>query len=147
MQEKKERRNSKTSRIRSKQTSHRTSNAASSKPERNFNVKDKTDGRHLSNFVYRHECKNKKCNHSYIGETSRRRVIRTEEHGGRDKQSWIFKHSSTTKHPRAKDDNFEILATNFPDRRRRKLVEAMFIRDQKPSLNIQKKSYRLTLFA
>ena len=50
-------------------------------------------------------------------------MLRTEEHGGKDKQSWIFKHSSTTKHPKAKDDNFEILATNYPDRRKRKLAE------------------------
>ena len=86
------------------------------KLSQNFNVKDKVDGKHLSNFVYRHTCKNKKFNESYIGETSRRRVIRTEEHGGRDKQSWIFKHSSTTKHPKAKDENFEVLATNYADR-------------------------------
>ena len=117
------------------------------KLSKNFNVKDRTDEKHLSNFVYRHECKNKKCQHSYIGETSRRRVLRTEEHGGKDKQSWIFKHSSTTKHPKAKDDNFEILATNYPDRRKRKLAEAMFIRDQRPSLNVQKESYKLALFA
>ena len=116
------------------------------KLSQNFNVKDKVDGKHLSNFVYRHTCKNKKCDESYIGETARRRVIRTEEHGGRDKQSWIFKHSSTTKHPKAKDENFEVLATNYADRRRRKLAEAMFIRDEKPSLNVQRDSYKLVLF-
>ena len=55
-------------------------------------------------------------------------------------------HSSTTKHPKAKDEHFEVLATNYADRRRRKLAEAMFIRDRKPSLNIQKESYRLKLF-
>ena len=63
-----------------------------------------------------------------------------------DVSSWIYKHSSTTKHPRAKDEDFEVLATNYPDRRRRKLAEAMFIRDLKPSLNKQKESYKLVLF-
>ena len=116
------------------------------KLSQNFSVKDKVNEKHLSNFIYRHECRNKKCNHSYIGETSRRKVLRTEEHGGKDKQSWIYKHSSTTKHPKAKDEHFEVLATNYADRRRRKLAEAMFIRDRKPSLNIQKESYRLKLF-
>ena len=82
----------------------------------------------------------------YIGETARRKVIRTAEHGGKDKDSWIYKHSSTTKHPRAKDEDFEVLAINYPDRRRRKLAEAMFIRDLKPSLNKQKESYKLVLF-
>ena len=117
------------------------------KLSRNFNVKDKVDQCHLSNFIYRRDCKNKKCKHGdYIGETARRKVIRTEEHGGKDKQSWIYKHSSTTKHPRAKDEDFEILATNYPDRRRRKLADAMYIRDMKPSLNQQKESYKLALF-
>ena len=72
--------------------------------------------------------------------------LRTEEHGGKDKQLWIYKHSATTKHPCAKDEDFEILASNYPDRRRRKLAEAMYIRDLKPSLNQQKESYKLALF-
>ena len=111
-----------------------------------FNIKDKVDSNHLSNFIYHHKCRNKKCKDSYIGETARRRINRTTEHGGKDKESWIFKHSSSTKHPRAKDENFEVLATNYDDRRKRKLAEAMFIRDLKPSLNKQKESYKLALF-
>ena len=117
------------------------------KISRNFNIKDKVDGKHLSNFIYRRpDCKNKKCNlGDYVGETSRRRILRTGEHGGKDKQSEIFKHSSTTKHPRVKDEDFEVLATGYPDRRRRRLCEAMYIRDLKPALNKQKDSYRLQL--
>ena len=117
------------------------------KISKNFNIKDKIDGQHLSNFIYKHVCENKKCTDSYIGETARRRIIRTEEHGGKDKDSWIYKHSSQTKHPKAKDRTFEILATNYADRRKRKLAEALFIRDERPSLNKQKDSYQLKLFA
>ena len=117
------------------------------KLSRHFNVKDKVDGKHLSNFIYRRNCKNKKCDRGdYVGETARRRVLRTGEHGGKDKNSWIYKHSSTTKHPRAKDEDFEVLATGYPDRRKRRLAEAMFIRDLKPALNHQKESYKLSLF-
>ena len=43
------------------------------------------------------------------------------------------------KHPRAKDDDFEVLATNYQDRRRKKLAEAIHI-------NQQKESYKLALF-
>ena len=117
-----------------------------SKISKHFNLKDKTDKKHLSNFIYKHSCKNKKCNESYIGETARRKVKRTEEHAGKDKNSHIFIHSNTTKHPRAKDENFEVLAVNYPNRRKRKLAEAMFIRDTKPTLNQQKESYKLALF-
>ena len=111
-----------------------------------FSLKDKTKKEHMSNFIYRHKCKNKKCKDDYCGETSRRRTKRTGEHSGKDKKSHIFLHSSSTKHPRAKDDDFEVLATNYPDRRKRKLAEAMFIRDLKPTLNKQKDSFRLALF-
>ena len=100
-----------------------------------------------SNFIYHHKCANKKCKDSYIGETARRRTLRTEEHGGKDKNSWIFKHSSSTKHPRAKDSHFEVLASNYDNKRKRRLAEAMYIRDMKPTLNIQKESYKLVLFA
>ena len=112
-----------------------------------FNIKDAVDKQHFSNFIYKRECRNKKCKESYIGETARRRIVRTSEHGGKDHNSWIFKHSSSTKHPRAKDEDFEILASNYNDRRKRKLAEAMIIRDMKSTLNQQKESFKLSLFA
>ena len=73
--------------------------------------------------------------------------MRTGENGGTDKESWIFKHSNKTKHPKAKDKNFKILGTNYDNRRKRRIAEALFIRDLKPTLNKQKESYKLTLFA
>ena len=117
-----------------------------SKLSKNFSLKDKVNKKHLSNFIYKHNCKNKKCKHNYVGETARRKVKRVEEHAGKDKKSHIFQHSRSTKHPRAKYENFEILATNYPNRRKRKLAEAMYIRDLKPTLNKQKESYKLALF-
>ena len=99
-------------------------------------------------IYYKPGCRNKKCRKGdYIGETARRRILRTGEHAGKDKNSWIFKHSASTKHPKARDQDFEVLATNYQDRRKRRLAEAMFIRDLKPALNQQKESYKLTLFA
>ena len=112
-----------------------------------LNIKDAVDKQHLSNFIYKRECRNKKCKESYIGETARRRTVRTSEDGGKDHNSWIFQYSSSTKLPRAKDEDFEILASNYNDRRKRKLAEAMFIRDMKPTLNQQKESFKLSLFA
>ena len=116
------------------------------KLSRYFSLKDPLDKRHLSNFIYMHECQNKKCDEDYVGETGRRSEKRTGEHAGKDKNSHIFQHSKRSRHPKAKRENFKILATNYPDRRKRKLAEAMYIRDLKPSLNKQKESYKLTLF-
>ena len=116
------------------------------KIEGKFNIKDKLEERHKSNFVYHHECKNKKCEDDYIGETGRRKEIRTGEHAGIDKESWVYKHAMKKKHPKAKNEDFKILGSNYDDRRKRKIAEALFIRDLKPSLNRQKDSYKLTLF-
>ena len=118
-----------------------------SKLSKHFNIKDKIDETHLSDFIYKHDCKNKKCEDDYIGETARRKAIRTNEHAGKDKDSHIYQHSTKKKHPRAREENFKILARNYPDRRKRKLAEAMFIRDLKPSLNKKKDSFKLALFA
>ena len=117
------------------------------KLQQNFNIKDKLEEKHRSNFVYQHECQNKRCTEDYIGETGRRKELRTGEHGGTDKESWIYKHSIKTKHPKAKDKNFKILGANYDNRRKRRIAEALYIRDLKPTLNKQKESYKLTLFA
>ena len=118
------------------------------KISKNFNVNDEFDEKHLSEFIYKHVCGNKKYTDSYIGETAKRRIKRTEEHGCKDKESWIYQHSSQTKRPKAKERTFEILATNYADRRKRKLAEeALFIRDERPSLTKQKDIYQLKLFA
>ena len=59
-----------------------------SKVSNYFSVKDKTDPKHRSGFIYKHDCQNKKCDEDYIGETARRAEIRlTDEHGGKDKNS------------------------------------------------------------
>ena len=111
-----------------------------------FNLKDKIDENHLSDFIYRHDCRKRACNDNYVGETGRRKTKRRKEHAGIDKNSAILKHSEEKKHPRAEEEDFQVLAVNYPNRRKRKLAEAMFIRDLKPTLNRQKDSFKLALF-
>ena len=117
-----------------------------SKLSQYFNLKDSVDEKHLSNLIYKFDCRNKKCKEDYIGETARRIEVREEDHRGKDKKSHIFQHTKATKHPCANKKNFVILAKNYENRRKRRLAEAMFIRDLKPTLNKQKDSYKLVLF-
>ena len=115
-----------------------------------FNIKDKVHDKHTSGFVYEFKCNRKNCNSTYIGETGRRRENRVHEHGEKDESSAILQHCRSKKHAKAKDKNFTVLATNYPHWRRRKLCEAMFIRDKNPDLNKQgdkhRQSYKLHLF-
>ena len=52
--------------------------------------------------------KSKNYRHSYIGETAQIIIVHTGVYTGKDSQ--FFQHSSSTKHPRAKEANFEVLA-------------------------------------
>ena len=117
------------------------------KLSRHFSLKDKVDEKHLSNYVYSYECSKKvKCKDNYVGETGRRKIKRIREHAGNDKNSAIYKHSKMNKHTIVKEEDFHVLAANYPNRRKRKLAESMFIRDLKPTLNKQIDSFKLALF-
>ena len=83
---------------------------------------------------------------NYVEETGRRKIKRIREHAGNDKNSAIYKHSKMNKHTIAKEEDFHVLAANYPNRRKRKLAESMFIRDLKPTLNKQIDSFKLALF-
>ena len=103
-----------------------------------FKIKDKVEDKHSSGFVYEYKCnRSHTCKSSYIGETGRRKEIRVHEHGHTDENSAVFQHSKDTKHAKARDKNFSILATNYPHWRKRKICESMFIRDNNPDLNKQ----------
>ena len=67
------------------------------KISRYFSLKDKISDSHLSNIIYRYPCWNKKCRDDYVGETGRRKTIRTGEHAGKDKQSEILRHTEKTR--------------------------------------------------
>jgi len=111
-----------------------------------FPLKDKAEEKHTSGFVYEYKCSRKKCKGSYIGETGRRKEKRVHEHGHTDKKSAVLQHTKKTKHAKASEKHINILARNYPQWRRRKICEAMFIRDKIPLLNKQKDSYKLSLF-
>ena len=111
-----------------------------------FTLKDKIDDKHSSGIVYDYECDNSKvCKGDYIGETASRKEKRIKEHG-KDTNSAIKKHQNICKHAKIKEENFKVVARDYPHWRRRKICEAMYIRDRKPNLNRQVDSYHLSLF-
>ena len=58
-----------------------------------FNIKDNTLKAHKHNVIYKASCPESMCNASYIGETARRLDQSVKEHGGKDNNSCIFRHS------------------------------------------------------
>lgn len=68
------------------------------------------------------------------------------DHQRRDKNSHIYQHADRTGNKRASIDNFSILNENCGGYRRRKICEALYISNDKRSLNKQEKSVKLSLF-
>ena len=111
-----------------------------------FNIKDKTKLEHMHNIVYYVPCPNKKCKDDYTGETKRRIENRTDEHSKKDKNSHVLQHSIATKHKRVSLKNFKILGQGYRSNFRWKISESLYIKQLKPTLNVQKDSYKLALF-
>ena len=115
----------------------------STKLSTRFNLKDKTKPEDVHNVVYHVTCPNKKCRSTYCGETRRRLGKRIQEHREKDRKSHVRIHTEHTKRKRVVNPiSRSSDRTNF----RRKISEALFIKETKPDLNVQKESYKLLLF-
>ena len=112
----------------------------STKLSTKFNVKDKTEFYHQSNLVYYGKCPNQTCTEDYIRETERRIKERVIEHNKRDKNSHILKHSREEGHTHLWDRDFKVLGNNYHSAFKRKISEALFIKQLKPSLTVKEKS-------
>jgi hypothetical protein len=104
-----------------------------------FRLKDKVSIEHQSGLVYVFK-KGK-----YVGETKVRFGDRIDQHCHTDKKSAVYKFKVENQVQVSKDD-FEILDMGYSNTLNRKLAEALFIKDIKPELNEQVKSYKLNLF-
>ena len=111
-----------------------------------FNIKDKIKFEHQHNVVYHSECPNKKCKSSYTGQTKCRIGKRIPQHGGKDRNSHLFRHAEKTKHKRVDNHSFKIIGKGYRSDFARKISESLFIKKLKPDLNVQKDSYKLLLF-
>ena len=69
------------------------------------------------------------------------------DHSGRDQNSHLFKHSCIKNHPNTNNTDFKIISSGFKNNYcRRKIAEALFIKQLERSLNVQEKFYELKLF-
>ena len=109
-------------------------------------MKDRTPTQHTHNVIYQLNCPENGCDASYIGETARRMYTRICEHGGKDKNSQMYKHAVERKHQIVEMEDIKILSTGAKHRIGRKITEALYIKNIKPSLNVQEMSVPLKLF-
>ena len=107
-----------------------------------FRIKDPVPEEHESNLVYAFR---KNEGTKYVGETKVRYGTRQHEHGHTDKKSAIFKFKEQNGLDISSED-FEILEKGYPNTVKRKLAEALYIKELVPPLNEQVKSAKLCLF-
>ena len=80
-----------------------------------------------------------------VGETKVRFGTRRYEHCNTDKKSAIFKFKQENR-IQISDEDFEIIDRGYTNTVKRKLAEALFIKELNPVLNEQVKSAKLCLF-
>ena len=68
------------------------------------------------------------------------------DHNKRDKNSHLLKHSREKNHQHVWENDFKVLGNNYRSNFKRKISEALFIKQLKPSLNVKEKSIQLQLY-
>ena len=92
------------------------------------------------------KCSAENCSDDCIGESARRIIERVKDHGGSDTKSHILKHSSEKEQVEVTQEDFTIIGSNFKNNRlKRKIAEALLIKQKRPSLNVQDQSVELKL--
>ena len=112
-----------------------------------FQIKDKTIFKHNHDVVFLEACPENNCSDNYVGESARCISERKIDHIGRDQNPHLFKHSCIKNHPNTSKTDFKIISSGFKNNYcRHKIAKALSIKQIKPSLNVQEKSYELKLF-
>ena len=111
----------------------------------NFQIKDKTKFDHKHDLVYYVKCP--ECQEDYIGEIGRRLHERICDHSGKDSKSHMLKHSLESKHKQVSFEDFRILRNGYTNSKiKRKISEALFIKELRLSLNTQETCVPLLLY-
>ena len=112
-----------------------------------FSLKDKICLEHQYHLIYHANCTEPSCHTDYVVETGRRIVERIKYHSGRDHAAHLVKHNIETFHTDVNTANFKIIDINFSNNiKKQKTAESLWIKDLRPTLNVQKKSVPLKFF-
>ena len=112
-----------------------------------FQIKEQTKFEHKYDIIYFATCPEDNCSENYIEESGRRISEKIIDNNGRDKKSQIFKHSSEKCRQHFPTNSFKIIGNRFKNNSlKRRVSEALLIKQIKMSLNVQQNSIELKLF-
>ena len=111
-----------------------------------FQVKDKTKFEHNHNIVYHGSCPETDCPENYIWETARGILETVKDHTCTDIHWHIFKHIVESRHEVLVVIHYSIFGKGYwNNTKKRKISEALIIKDIKPTLNRPDESIALKL--
>lgn len=108
-----------------------------------FRVKDNVKWGHHTDLVYSYVDEEGR-DTEYVGQTNVRLETRVYEHCNTDRASAVYKHLSRH-NKEASELDFTILEKGFDKELDRKIAEAIYAKERKPFLNLQKRTYKLEL--
>ena len=112
-----------------------------------FQVKDRIIFSHNHDIIYHCNCPENGCPDNYVAETARRISERMLNHIGKYSNSYLYKHSIDTGHQTLEISDYRIIESGYGNNWSKwKIVEAILIKELKPTLNKQDKSMPLKLF-
>ena len=101
---------------------------------------------HQHDIIYQEKCSAKNCLDDYIGELAIHIIERVKGHGGRDTKSRALQHNSEKVHVEVTQEDFKVIGKHFKNKRlKRKIADALLIKQEHPSLNAQDQSVDLKL--
>ena len=112
-----------------------------------FQIRDQTKFEHKHDIIYLGTYPADNCSESYMGESGSRISKRIIDHNCRDQKLHIFKHSPEKFHQHFHTNSFKITGNGLKKSSfKRKVSQALLIKQMKPSLNVREKSIELKLF-
>ena len=83
---------------------------------------------------------------SYVRDTTKRIIERIKDHISKDNRSHLSTHAPENGHIHVWEKDSQILGNNYQSKFKRKINKSSFIRQLKPTLNVNQKSITLHLF-
>ena len=118
----------------------------SRKLDTKFQINNLTKNPYEHDLIYYNKCPELNCNKDYLGET-RLIIERTADHCGKDKQSHLLQHAVISNHPVVDLKDLKVTENNYHGNKyKRKISEAFYIKQYRPSLNAQEYSVHLKVF-
>ena len=112
-----------------------------------FNIKNEISKKHKHDLIYKAQCPDLNCYATYIGDLGRRFSEHIIDYSGLDDKSHLYEQAEKAGRQNVNIDHFEILSNGCKNNKfKRKLAEAIHVKHERHSLNVQEQSVPLKLF-